>query len=175
MESPLLHNPDSQGRGGHQPMPMNLFLNEVSNIRSLIGTFRQNVLDISALHNETLQSYDNGATSGSSSQLEALIADTSVLTKEIRDAIKALERDSLIMDDYSVQNTKRQQAEKLKMDFDKELRAYQQVMKSITWSTRRLRTMKLRECLKLDGKPIQDPLPRPDGPPIPHRKSRSLG
>lgn len=85
------------------------------------------MLDVGALHNQTLQSYDNGATSGSTQQLESLVAETSVLTKQLRDSIKSLERDTLIMDDYSTQNTKRQQVEKLKSDFDKELRAYQQV------------------------------------------------
>jgi hypothetical protein len=122
MESPLLHNPDQAGQHqqGHQPLPTHVFLNEVTNIRSVIATFRQNVLQIEVLHNQTLQSYDNGATSGSSGQLEALVADTSVLTKELRDGIKALERDSLIMDDYAAQNTKRQHADKLKKDFEKE-------------------------------------------------------
>ena len=50
-----------------------------------------------------------------------------MLTKQLRDSIKSLERDTLIMDDYSTQNTKRQQVEKLKSDFDKDLRTYQQV------------------------------------------------
>jgi len=133
MESPLLQNPEphaqagGHGHGGHQALPLNSFLNEVTAIRSLLTTFRQAVLDVGALHNQTLQSYDNGATSGSTQQLESLVAETSVLTKQLRDSIKSLERDTLIMDDYSTQNTKRQQVEKLKSDFDKELRAYQQV------------------------------------------------
>lgn len=131
MESPLLQNPEPHsqagGHGGHQALPLNSFLNEVTGVRSLLTTFRQAVLDIGALHNQTLQSYDNGATSGSTQQLESLVAETSVLTKQLRDSIKSLERDTLIMDDYSTQNTKRQQVEKLKSDFDKDLRTYQQV------------------------------------------------
>ncbi|KAG0641983.1 t-SNARE [Tuber brumale] len=137
MESPLLQNPEphgqapgGQGYGGHQALPLNSFLNEVTSIRSLLVTFRQAVLDIGALHNQTLQSYDHGATSGSTQQLESLVAETSVLTKQLRDSIKSLERDALIMDEYSTQNTKRQQIDKLKSDFDKELRAYQQTENS---------------------------------------------
>jgi syntaxin 1B/2/3 len=129
MSSPLLHNPEGPGHisGGHKALSLNDFLNEVTAVRNAIGSFRQNVLQISALHNQTLQSYDNGAMSGSSSELEALVAETSTLSKGLRDAIKSLERDALIMDDYASQNTKRQQAEKLKMDFERELREYQKV------------------------------------------------
>ncbi|RPB02605.1 t-SNARE [Choiromyces venosus 120613-1] len=134
MESPLLQNPEPHGQAsgyaGHQALPLNSFLNEVTSIRSLLTTFRQAVLDIGALHNQTLQSYDNGATSGSTQRLESLVAETSVLTKQLRDSIKSLERDALIMDEYSTQNTKRQQIDKLKGDFDKELRAYQQTENS---------------------------------------------
>lgn len=107
-------------------MELQEFLNEVTGIRGLVSTFRNNVLNISSLHNQSLQSYDHGSTAGSSGQLEALVADTSVLTKQIRDGIKYLERDTL-MSDYSAQSTKGAQADKLKADFDKELKAYQQV------------------------------------------------
>lgn len=122
--APLLET--NQYAGGHQSMELQEFLNEVTGIRGLVSTFRNNVLNISSLHNQSLQSYDNGSTTGSSGQLEALVADTSVLTKQIRDGIKYLERDTL-MSDYSAQNTKGAQADKLKADFDKELKAYQQV------------------------------------------------
>ncbi|KAI5841474.1 t-SNARE [Morchella snyderi] len=122
--APLLE--PNQYAGGHQAMELQEFLNEVTGIRNLISTFRQNVLNISSLHNQSLQSYDHGSTTGSSGQLEALVADTSILTKQLRDGIKYLERDTL-MSDYSAQSTKGVQTEKLKSDFDKELKAYQQV------------------------------------------------
>lgn len=122
--APLLES--NQYAGGHQALDIQEFLNEVTGITGLITTFRNNVLHISSLHNQSLQSYDHGSTTGSSGQLEALIADTSVLTKQIRDGIKYLERDTL-MSDYSTQSTKGMQANKLKADFDKELKAYQQV------------------------------------------------
>ncbi|CUS13381.1 unnamed protein product [Tuber aestivum] len=137
MESPLLQNPEphghapgGQGHRGHQALSLNSFLNEVTDIRGLLSTFRQAVLNIGSLHNQTLQSYDNGATSGSTQQLESLVAETSVQTKQLRDSIKSLERDALIADDYATQNTKRQHIDKLKGDFDKELRAYQQTENS---------------------------------------------
>lgn len=122
--APLLET--NQYAGGHQSMELQEFLNEVTGIRGLVSTFRSNVLNISSLHNQSLQSYDHGSTAGSSGQLEALVADTSVLTKQIRDGIKYLERDTL-MSDYSAQSTKGAQADKLKADFDKELKAYQLV------------------------------------------------
>jgi syntaxin 1B/2/3 len=122
--APLLES--NQYAGGHQSMELQEFLNEVTGITGMVTTFRNNVLQISSLHNQSLQSYDHGSTTGSSNQLEALVADTSILTKQIRDGIKYLERDTL-MSDYSTQNTKSVQANKLKADFDKELKAYQQV------------------------------------------------
>lgn len=157
-------------------MELQEFLNEVTGIRGLISTFRNDVLNISSLHNQSLQSYDHGSTAGSSGQLEALVADTSVLTKQIRDGIKYLERDTL-MSDYSAQNTKGAQADKLKADFDKELKAYQQVKSSGFLSNPIFINTKINKYLSSDlgRKPVPDQIQRTNEPTIPHCKPLSHG
>jgi len=102
------------------------FLSYVSNIQVNITTLSQNVSNIAALHNQTLQSYDSGSATAAqlTAQLESLVAETSVLNNHIKDDIKYLERDSKYPGDPQGMS-KMQQVDKLKRSFDQELKNYQ--------------------------------------------------
>jgi len=102
------------------------FLSQVTTIQNNISTLSQNVTRIAGLHNQTLQSYDTGSASSAqlTSQLESLVAETSMLNNHIKDDIKFLERDSKFPGDPQGM-PKRQQVDKLKRSFDQELKNYQ--------------------------------------------------
>jgi len=102
------------------------FLSQVTNIQNSISNLSRNVTQIAGLHNQTLQSYDSGSASSAqlTSQLESLVAETSMLNNHIKDDIKFLERDSKFPGDPQGV-PKRQQVDKLKRSFDQELKNYQ--------------------------------------------------
>jgi len=125
-------NPDVEAQHlvqGHQQfgnLDFHDFLTQVSNIQANITNLSQNVTRIASLHNQTLQSYDSGSASSAqlTSQLESLVAETSILNNHIKDDIKFLERDSKFPGDPQGM-PKKQQVDKLKKSFDQELKNYQ--------------------------------------------------
>lgn len=96
------------------------FLSRVEAVKADIRTLTTQVGNIASMHQRTLSSPDNSA---SSAQLESLIADTQVLNTSIKDQIKFLETDAARSKDNQVKNT---QVGQLKTSFQKQLQEYRQ-------------------------------------------------
>jgi len=97
------------------------FFTRVDFATSEIRSLSSNIQEIATLHQRALSSADNH----SSAALENLVSQTQLKNTQIRDQIKFLERDAQKTTD-GTKAVKLRQAEKLKSDFDKELKGYQQ-------------------------------------------------
>ena len=96
------------------------FLSRVEAVKADIRTLTTQVGNIASMHQRTLSTPDNTA---SSAQLESLITDTQVLNTSIKDQIKFLETDAARSKDNQVKNT---QVGQLKSSFQKQLQEYRQ-------------------------------------------------
>ena len=97
------------------------FLSRIEFAKSEIRALSLNITSISNLHQRALSSPDQN----SSAELENLITQTQLKNTQILDQIKFLELDAAKTTDGS-KPTKTAQAEKLKRDFERELKGYQQ-------------------------------------------------
>jgi syntaxin 1B/2/3 len=94
------------------------FLARVEGVKSEIRQLTGNVSEIGSIHQRVLSSPD----SGSSSQLEALVAQTQILNTRIKDQIKQLETDAA---KSGKNQTKDSQVRTLKSNFKSQLEEYQ--------------------------------------------------
>ncbi|KAL7266652.1 hypothetical protein RUND412_010798 [Rhizina undulata] len=123
-DRPLLAAPS------YTPLPLSEFLSEVSTLRTSIARFRENVTTISELHSRSLAAYDSGAVSSENRQLEAVIAETTALSKDVKDHVKSLERDLILTEragNMGDAATKRGQVNRLKDEVREVAEEYQRV------------------------------------------------
>jgi syntaxin 1B/2/3 len=107
--------------GASTTLTQQAFLERVDFAKTEIRTLGSNIQEIASLHQRALSSPD----SNSSSQLENLVTQTQLKNTQIRDQIKYLELDALKTQD-TTKSTKAGQAKRLKNDFEKALKDYQQ-------------------------------------------------
>jgi len=97
------------------------FLERVDYAKGEIRSLSSNIQEIASLHQRALSSPDTN----SAAQLETLVTQTQVKTRQIRDQIKSLELDALKTQDGS-KSLKARQAKQLKTEFERALSDYRQ-------------------------------------------------
>ncbi|EJD53089.1 syntaxin-like protein [Auricularia subglabra TFB-10046 SS5] len=115
-------NDNLVSRGGARSMEA--FYDEISSIQETIRTFNANVLKISELHTRSLNSMDESAAKRVGGQLEELMEETSALSAELKQRIKALERQGGSGPDGQARAT---QTAFVKSKFVESIQGYQQV------------------------------------------------
>ncbi|KAI5807111.1 t-SNARE [Geopyxis carbonaria] len=124
---PLLSQPSQQ-----VPLPLQNFLGEISTFATQLQTFNDAISYLASLHDEALRSTESSTagTGGTSAVLEAAVADATSEARELKDALKSLERDVLLTERDSYHGdgdaeTKRRQWEKIKRDLQNAIREYE--------------------------------------------------
>jgi len=118
-----LNTPASMGAGGGGG-DMASFYSEIAGIQDTLRTFNDNVQRIGDLHSRSLDQMDDARTQRNAEQLEQMIDETSALSRELKQRIKALERKGGSGRDGQV---RKQQTALVKSKFVEAIQTYQSV------------------------------------------------
>lgn len=100
------------------------FYSEISSLQDSLRTFNDNVSRISDLHSRSLNNMDERSAQQNADQLDQLVNDTSVLSNQLKNRIKSLERQGGAGRDGQI---KKQQTALIKSKFVEAIQSYQTV------------------------------------------------